>query len=264
METQPALFERVQAAVSERLADLAARVSALDDRALNSRGGQRIARALTLIEQVLGDEDEDEYVANAALPREENESEELGLHGVRTALAATVASMRQRQQEQRHLHQLTIGKLEAVAQTCVGQRKQLDDVNKAVSHLRDQNRKLGEENDRLRHQVADLESQVAQNEVAVHAMSSAVSGLEGWINNPPSLYRPHSATQTPTPRKGRIVMRGQGRFRGRYFVDDPNGEVVLGASDATSETREFHDGVKSWLKGFRDVDWGEFETVSAT
>ncbi|RMZ90944.1 hypothetical protein DV736_g1846, partial [Chaetothyriales sp. CBS 134916] len=249
MEPQSALTERPQAAVFERLANLAARASVFDDRVLDGERGQTVGRALTLIEQVLADEDED--VANDGL-REGNESEELRLREVHAALAATVASMRQRQQEQHHLHQLTISKLEAVAQTCVGQRRQLDDLNKAVRHLRDENRKLGEENDTLRHQVADLKCQVAQNDVAVHAMSSAVSGLEGWINNSPDIYRSHSAVHTP--RKGRIVVRGQGRFRGRYFVDDPNGGVVLGGAESASDTRELHDGVKSWLKGFRDVE----------
>ncbi|RMZ77002.1 hypothetical protein DV738_g4572, partial [Chaetothyriales sp. CBS 135597] len=174
-------------------------------------------------------------------------------------------------------------------------------MNRTVCRFEDENRKLGEENMTLRHQVDDLETQVARSQMAVDAMSSAVGGLEGWINNSPSVSRSRSIAHTPahTPRKGRVVVRGQGRFRGRYFVDDPNGEVVLGAAETASDTRELHDGVKSWLKGFRDVeeelyraspprvirskdtrselaaandhdrdddqiDWGEFETVSST
>ncbi|RMD44539.1 hypothetical protein DV735_g552, partial [Chaetothyriales sp. CBS 134920] len=288
MEPQSPLSERPQASTSERvLADLAARVSArvaaLDDRAIH----------------VLDNGDEE--VEGDDLREDENTPEELQLQDIHAALAATVASMRQRKQEQQHLHQLAISKLEAVAQTCVGQREQLDNMNRTVRQLQDENRKLGEENKTLRHQVDDLELQVARSQVAVHAMSSAVGGLEGWINNSPTGPRPRSTAHTPahTPRTGRVVVRGQGRFRGRYFVDDPNGEVVLGAAESVSDTRELHDGVKSWLKGFRDVeeelfraspprvirskdtrseraaandpdtdddqiDWGEFESVSAT
>ena len=287
-----------QPTISGRLFDLAASTFAVEEDGLMSSEKQdKIWKALKLIEECIEDRDgeqkeeesqEDEDVARV-IDNEEDDLEEIRLHEIHASLAATVGSMRERQQEQRHLHQLAIQKLEAVAQTCLAQQKQLDDMNRQVQELREENQNLGGENDTLKDHVAELKSQATQKEVAVHAMSTAVTGLEGWINHSPTAdpYRTQSAGQTP--RRGRVVVRGQGRFRGRYFVDDPDGEVVLDGQDTVSDARDLHEGVKSWLKGFRDVeeelqresptrlirsketssdllsadnDWGDFETVS--
>ena len=278
--------------ISDRLGSLAASAFAAEvDQSLDERREQKIWSALKIIEDCLeGRDQEVEEAAQAEVQKEENGLEDIQLHEIHASLAATVASMRKRQQEQRHLQKLTMEKLEAVAQTCIVQQKQVDDLDHEVQELRGENQKLGQENDTLREHVVDLESQATQKEVAVHAMSTAVAGLEGWISNSPGVdhYRTQSATQTP--RRGRVIVRGQGRFRGRYFVDDPEGEVVFDGRDATSDARDLHDGVKSWLRGFRDVEeelhvaspprvirskevrsdltstddeWGSFETVSA-
>jgi hypothetical protein len=298
LEMQSDSSESSQPTISERLNNLAASAFAVeDDGCLDTAKDQKIREALRVIEACLGnrghEQDEEEAQEQTADVTEgtEDSLEEIQLHEIHASLAATVASMRQQQEEQRHLHTLTMQKLEAVAQRCVAQQKQLRDLSRDVQDLREENQKLGQENDTLRGRIADLESQANQKEVAVTAMSSAVAGLEGFINNSPGGDRYHTQSARQTPRRGRIVVRGQGRFRGRYFVDDSSGEVVLNGRESPSDTEDLHDGIRSWLKGFRDVeeelqratpvkrraskvtrsefmstsdDWGEFETVSGT
>ena len=211
------------------------------------------------------------------------------LNKVHHDLRATVESMRLRHQEQRHLNQLSFQKLESVAQTCRVQETQLKEMADEVRDLRIENHKLGEENDTLHDRIAELESHATQKEVAVHAMSSAVKGLEGWINSSPGpdLYGESPSRQRQ--KRGRYIVRGKGRFRGRYYIDDPEGESAELGLNGASDSRELHDGVRAWLRGFRDVeeelqkvasdkpktaeyvkhglgspdeDWGDFETVS--
>ena len=207
-------------------------------------------------------------------------------------LRATVRSMRLRQQEQHHLNQLSLQKLESVAQTCVVQEAQLQEMVEEVQDLRIENNKLGAENDGLRDRIADLESQATQKEVAVNAMSSAVKGLEGWINSSPG---PGPYGDTPSrprlKRNSSYVVRGKGRFRARYYLDDQQEDAANLGLDGTSDSRELFDGVRGWLRGFRDVEeelqraasgapgtvencqfdldamdevWGDFETAAET
>jgi predicted nuclease with TOPRIM domain len=292
--------EASQPTISERLSNLAAGAFAIEEsHALGHDREQTIRQALADIQNCLESNDEERESGAQSLNEEPGEDsevaisrtgelEDIQLHEIHASLAATVASMRQRQQEQRHLHSLTIEKLNAVGQTCWDQRQELQDLRSEIESLRHENQTLGRENDAMKERLADIEEQATQREVAVHAMSSTVSGLEGWINNSPMAERYRSSPARQTPRRGKLVVRGQGRFRGRYFVDDPDGEVVLdgGQDDGT----EIHDGVRSWLKGFRDVeeqlfkatpsrvirtkearndaisaddDWGDFESVSA-
>ena len=288
LELESASSECSQPTLSERLNYLAASAFALEEDCLLDNGkGEKIRPAMRALENALADavvEPESGVLEEKSGSIEEQSDglDEIQLHEIHASLAATVASMRERQQEQRHLHQLALQKMEAVAQTCIIQRKQVEDLNLEVRSLRAENQKLGEENDHLRQYADELATEATQKEAVVHAMSGAVSGLEGWMNSP---VADRQRAQSVSPRRGKIVVRGKGRFRGRYFVDDPEGEVVLDTQDTT----ELHDGVKSWLKGFRDVeeelhraspprvirtqltkselmgpedDWGDFQTVS--
>ena len=162
--------------------------------------------------------------------------------------------------------------------------------------LLNETKKLDQEHRWMQEHIAQLESEASQKDVAVNAMSSAVAGLEGWITHSPG------ASPRPKERRGRYIVRGRGRFRGKIFVEDPEGDVVRQEVQDTFDARELEDGVKAWVRGFRDVeeelhrtspqssprkpkvtriirndapstddlpssdedDWGDFETVSAT
>lgn len=288
---------------SELLTQLAAAAWATEQE-LTPNGAQRrkIQKALKLIEECI-DEPEDSATEEAEETEETRNPpvswrpDELSgddeaipdpqqLVEIHDNLRATVKSMRLRQQEQRHLHQISVEKLESVAQTCLVQETQLKDMAEEIRNLRMENRKLGEENDGLHDQLADLQSQATQKEVAVNAMSSAVKGLEGWINSSPGPYG-GTPSRPRLNRNNNYIVRGKGRFRARYYLDDQeNGSADLGL-DGTSDSRELYDGVRGWLRGFRDVeeelqkvasdkpgtsenskmdlgsmdDWGDFETI---
>lgn len=180
--------------------------------------------------------------------------DESELIAVRNELALTVQEMRLRQEEQRHLHQLTVQKLEAVAQRCLAQEQQADDLLRELRELRLENHTLGQENDQLREKLAYIEEEAAHKEVAVNAMSSAVAGLEGWIEST-HVSRPQTPVVEKKPKRQRVVIRGKGRFRGRYYVDeDGDHAIAYSLADAAAESHELQEGVKAWLRGFRDVE----------
>lgn len=179
--------------------------------------------------------------------------DESELIAVRNELALTVQEMRLRQEEQRHLHQLTIQKLEAVAQRCLAQEQQADDLLREVRELRRENHTLGQENDQLRERLTYIEEEAAHKDVAVNAMSSAVAGLEGWIESA-HVSRPQTPVEKK-PKRQKVVIRGKGRFRGRYYVDeDGDHAVAYSLADAAAGSQELQEGVKAWLRGFRDVE----------
>lgn len=185
---------------------------------------------------------------------EEEWIDESELIAVRDDLVATVKSMQLRYEEQMHLHALTANKLEAIAQRCVAQEQQVQNLLKELRALRDETHALNIENNRLRTKVSGLELEASRSEVAVHAMSSAVTGLEGWIDSTSPSRDP-----TPTPanrlRRQKVVIRGKGRFRGRYYVDEDedDDDEADWYSQALVES-ELHQGVKAWLRGFHDVE----------
>lgn len=239
-------------------------------------------------------------LANTALkedPDQDTDEEDVwidesDLIAVRENIAVTVKSMRMRQEEQHHLHQLTAQKLEAVAQRCIQQEKRMQYLLRQMQDLRQENQTLGQDNDQLRNKLALVEEEASRNEVAVEAMSSAVTGLEGWIESAlPS--RSHTPVPAKKPKRQRVVIRGKGRFRGRYYVDeDGDHAIAYSLADAAADSQELHDGVKAWLRGFRDVeeelrhhelplghrpqgrfrspehqevdDWGDFQTAEMT
>jgi len=281
--------------MADRLTQLAAAVWAIEeDGDIGLPKRRRLERALNEVEACLengepsGASNQDDTLCSV-----EDQVRDSDLERIREHLAATVASMRLRQQEQRHLHQLTVQKLEAVAQKCLVQERQVQHLHDELCGVKGQNKVLSQENEKLRDQIAALESESARKEVAVSAMSSAVCGLEGWIiHNSPALdRRDERPAQARTPR--RVVVRGRGRFRGRYYVDDPSASPIGPGVDGASDMRLLHEGVTAWLRGFRDVeeelriasaagnkrspsqeqlehqgaesdDWGEFETAPGT
>lgn len=180
--------------------------------------------------------------------------DESDLIAVRGNLATTLKAMRARHEEQNHLHQLTAFKLEAVAQRCLEHERKSQTLLADLRRLEEENRSLRAENSQLREKGEWLEDEASRNEVAVEAMSSAVMGLEGWIESThPS--RAQTPIQLSKGKRQRVVTRGKGRFRGRYYVDeDGDAAVAYSMADMAAESQELHDGVKAWLRGFRDVE----------
>lgn len=282
-----------EVAIADRLNGLVSEIWACEqDGPIRGEKRRKIARAVEEIEAALEDEflsgegsdAETTYPAPSRTPEAAATSQvtESDLDSIRTGLAATVHSMRMRQQEQGHLHQLTVEKLEAVAQRCIEQEQRLREFAQEISILRETNRVLVQENEDLNIQLSDARSECTKKEIAVNAMSSAVSGLEGYVNGSPTPNRPVDSR--------RVVTRGKGRFRGRYYVDEPAKPPHGYGPDGASDAKALHEGVTAWLRGFRDVeeelrsrpgaarsaqkrtlstirgnieeDWGEFETAT--
>ncbi|KAI1608039.1 hypothetical protein EDD37DRAFT_698 [Exophiala viscosa] len=229
---------------ADRLNGLVSEIWACEqDGAIRREKSHKFERAIQQIEAALDDDssgDSDLYSAlpsPATMPTDPATVSEDDFAAIRASLACTVESMRMRQQEQRHLHQLAVEKLETVAQRCIQQERRLKEFAQEMVLLKQENRLLNEE-------LNQAHTESAKKHVAVDAMSSAVAGLEGWING------------TPTPDRSdkRVVIRGRGRFRGRYYADEPMQAPVGQGSDGTSDAKAFHEGVTAWLRGFRDVE----------
>jgi hypothetical protein len=245
----------LETAIADRLSGLVSEIWATEqDGAIPGEKKRKITRAVEEIEAALERDSRSEEDSDTEITVAARSSVARGfatpliaagdLEVIRTALAATVDSMRMRQQEQRHLHQLTVEKLEAVAQRCIEQERRLREFAREITSLKEDNQILSQENQVLHIQLKDAQSECAKREVAVKAMSSAVSGLEGYVNASPSPGRPSVSR--------RIVIRGKGRFRGRYYADEP---VVTPAGyglDGTFDEKALHEGVTAWLRGFRD------------
>ena len=282
--------------LADRLRGLVSELWASEqDGALRGKKRQRIETAMDTIETILlednrsasrdGEEVPDNdgtthSTTHSTIP--EDELVKGGLDAIRDNLTLTITSMRLRQQEQSHLHQLTMQKLEAVAQRCVQQETRLQEFSDETIVLRERNRQLTRENAKLHHQLEHSRAESRKRHDAVHAMSSAVAGLDGWINS----------TSTPNRSSRQVVIRGRGRFRGRYYVDGLGDNPADPRSDAIPDARTMHEGVNAWLRGFNDIEqelesspaksnihleqaddclgrfdeeeWGEFETASET
>lgn len=255
----------IDQSLSDKMRQLAAVAWTLEqDDEMTMTKRSRLHKVLQALESHLDAEDEEavnrdaqEAVSTAEDAEVEDDDvwiDESDLIAVRENLAATLKAMRMRHEEQSHLHQLTAVKLEAVAQRCIEHEEKSRTLLADLRRLEQENQSLRTENQQLREKSAWLEDEASRNEVAVEAMSSAVMGLEGWIES----THP-SRAQTPIqPNRGkrqRVVTRGKGRFRGRYYVDeDGDAAVAYSMADMAAESQELHDGVKAWLRGFRDVE----------
>ena len=80
---------------------------------------------------------------------------------------------------------------------------------------------------------------------------SAATGLEGFLDD---TTRHQSPTPVPASTPRRKVIRGRGRFRGEYDVDELGTHPLPATSSPTPDATELQDGVRAWLKGFRDVE----------
>lgn len=278
-------FEPV-AHLSDRLRGLVSEIWASEqDGTLRASKRRRIETAMDNIEAVLleddnaasQDEEDDKQATPPADQADVTMPEELEL--IRNNLTLTIDSMRMRQQEQSHLHAFTLEKLESIAQRCVQQETRLREFSDQIMLLKERTRQLSRENVDLVDQLEHSRAESRKRDDAVHAMSSAVAGLNGWIN---------STSPASQPAR-KIVVRGRGRFRGRYYVDESEESPSAPGAEAASDARMIHEGVNAWLRGFRDIeqelesvptginaranhansrsgleddDWGEFETAS--
>ncbi|EXJ63907.1 hypothetical protein A1O7_00242 [Cladophialophora yegresii CBS 114405] len=284
-----------ECAIADRLSGLVSEIWACEqDGGIRGEKQRKITRAVEAIEAALERDSlsEEGSEAETTLPTQPPITPEppttpitvSDLESIRTCLAATVESMRMRQQEQRHLHHLTTEKLEAVAQKCIQQETRLREFSGEIASLKEDNQFLSQENQVLHVQLSNAQSECARKEIAIKAMSSAVSGLEGYVNGSPVPKRPADSP--------RIVYRGKGRFRGRYYADEAVKEPMGDDLDVPADPKALHEGVTAWLRGFRDVeeelrsaqgsakgarakqpqikprifqdDWGEFETATST
>ena len=186
--------------------------------------------------------------------------------------STTVSSLRLRHQEQSHLQSLFTTKLEALAQRSLDHEATIRSLTAEIKSLRDSNAELGRdnallghENNELRVAMQDMKGEVMERETAMEAMTGAVRGLEGWIES--ANYSPRSDShgrfrqdRARHMRGRREIIRGKGRFRGRYSIDDDhldgaNGRLSLdGPTDP--ERTEIQEGVMAWVRGFRDVEEG--------
>ena len=169
-------------------------------------------------------------------------------------LSTTVAAMRLRHKEHRHLLQLSTSRLETLTQRCMAQERAIADLNAQLVELRNENNVLGKENEDLQVEVQELKSESAGKDVAMEAMTSAVGGLEGWIENARPFATTSNEPSQPPKTRRREVVRGRGRFRGRYWIDVPEDEIDLYETEV--DPRDLQDGVKAWVRGFRDVEEG--------
>lgn len=237
--------------ITNRLNGLVSEIWAFEqDGTLHVKKKRRIEKAIDLIEAALIEDDVQlpiESHANAdntdEIPLESRPNVEKELEMVRRSLASTVESMRMRQIEQRHLQQLAMEKVDAITQQCLRQVKRMHEYSDEIVRLKEQNTNLAQENDRLQARIELTVSESVKRDTAVNAMSSAVAGLEGWINNTPS----------PNYSQRKVVTRGKGRFRGRYYVDDPD-EIESGHHSLETSEIKVREGVNSWLRGFRDIE----------
>jgi len=183
-------------------------------------------------------------------------------------LSTTVSSLRLRHQEQSHLNSLFTSKLEALAQRSLEHEATIRALTAEVKSLRDSNTQLGRENallanenKDLRVSMQDLKGDIVERERAVEAMTGAVRGLEGWIesasNSPRSNSKGRPLQNRARHRGGDAgVIRGKGRFRGRYYLDDTEDASLGLDGSADVERAEIQEGVMAWVRGFKDVEEG--------
>lgn len=232
--------------LSERLTQLAAAAWAAEqDSYLDDRTKEKVLRATATIEACLDEgeqEDQEEYPSQQELQasKQQRELEQAQLAYVHEQLAATVASMRMRQQEQRHINELAILNLDDVASTCAAQEQTIASLQEEVEQLRIDNQKHQRDSDGFQSHAIQLTLELEQKDLALQAMSSAVAGLDGWIQT--SLD-----PEQPTTRRVRATS-GRGRFRTHYYVDVP---VEGGSVPGHDEVR---DGITAWVRGFRDME----------
>jgi hypothetical protein len=245
--------------LSERLTQLAAAAWAAEQDGFVDEATRESAwKAVRTLEHCLDDDESGsqrdlsagEGVQEEDVPaHRESETDASQLTQIQEQLASTVAAMRLRHQEQRHIHELCIQRLSDVASTCSLQQQTIRDKQKEVDQLRTENQKMLRDNQGFEAHAEQLTAELEQKDVALQAMSSAVAGLDGWIQS--SLGTAHRPT-----RRVRAT-RGRGRFQTHYYVDVPvenAQERSRRVDDGTLDVRDFQEGLTAWVRGFRDVE----------
>jgi hypothetical protein len=245
-------------ALANRLGGLMSELWAFDqDDGISAGKRRRLQRAMDSLDAALasseesqeeedGEDGEDVETPQAALPMNPKPAvSEADIAMLQSSLTATAQSFRLRQEEQQHLHQLTIEKLESVAQRCLQQEREMQDFAAALEAEKAKNHALSHENENLSIQLLQIHADSAKKDVAINAMSSTVAGLDGWINGSPA--------PNQTPRTQRIVTRGKGRFRGRYYIAGSPSDLRSGVEESC-KNKVLREDVTAWLKGFRDVE----------
>jgi hypothetical protein len=232
--------------LSERLTELASIAWAAEqDSDFSDSAKEDALIATRRLEACFGETEQEDEHRLVQRRREEAAQKEQGrLRSIYAELAATVEAMRLRQQEQRHINELAIRKLDDVGSTCAAQEQSIKSLQEEIDRLKVDNQKLQRDNDGSQAHAEQLTSELEQKDVAIQAMSSTVAGLSGWID---SALGPGPAT-----RRERIT-RGRGRFRTHYYIDVPT-EGVDQRADRTVSAREVRDGISAWFRGFRDVE----------
>ena len=239
--------------LSERLTQLAAIAwVAEQDGFVDAAAQNKILRSLATVETCLEQRDEDlDHGGTDREPAKETPPDDqtvdiAELEPIHQALSATVSEMRLRQQEQRHIHELTIRKLESVASTCASQRRHIEDIQAEIQVVRIENKKLQRDQKGFNAHAEQLTAELQQKDIALQAMSSAVAGLDGWISN--TLGPEHGLTQRVR------ASRGRGRFQTHYYVDVPAERASQDAGGSAVDARELREGLSAWVRGFRDVE----------
>lgn len=239
--------------LSDKMRQIAAAVWTLEqDECISAGRRRKIQEVLAVLDRLVETEGDKTIVDDMDDVDEDEWMEEQDLIDLRAGVAAALETMRFRQEEQTHLHELTVNKIEAVAQRCIAQEQEAQALLSQLHLVRAENDALHAEKARLCARISELPPVFAQKGTAVSVASSAVKGLEGWIDVARPVYN-YAAAAPPLPssseRRKVVVTRGRGRFRGRYFVEE--GEHL--GDQIQSSDQELDNGVKAWLQGFQDV-----------
>jgi hypothetical protein len=245
--------------LSERLTQLAAAAWATEqDGFVDETTRERAWKAVRTLQDCLDDNERESQPGSMVVEGDQEDDAPVGpesgiessqLNQLQEQLTSTVAAMRLRRQEQRHVHELCIQRLSEVTGTCSQQRQTIRDMQQEVDQMRIENQKMLRDNQGFEAHAEQLTAELEQKDVALQAMSSAVAGLDGWIQS--SIGTGHRPT-----RRVRAT-RGRGRFQTHYYVDVPIGNAQEGDrhdDDGTLDVREFREGITAWVRGFRDVE----------
>jgi hypothetical protein len=252
--------------LSERLTGLAALAWAVEqDEYIDDDRRNKIWRSLSYVESLLEDRDETPDTDSTRPPEaakmqevanQSNEEDVAHLDQIHQHLTTTVAEMRLRQQEQRHIYEMAVQRLDDIAGTCARQKQRIQDLETEVGALRTEHQKLYRDSEGFQQHAEQLTAELQRRDVALQAMSSAVAGLDGWI----------STTLAPNQRATRLDLRtrGRGRFKTHYYVEVPIDRSPVNDPDPTVEARELRDGITAWVRGFRDVESASLDAITVS
>jgi hypothetical protein len=252
--------------LSERLTGLAALAWAVEqDGYIEDATRNKIWKSLSRVENLLEDRDEipeadfkraPENAEIREVANQFSEEDVAQLDQIHQHLTTTVAEMRLRQQEQHHIHEMTVRRLDDIAGTCARQKKRIQELETEVGALRIEHQKLYRDSQGFQQHAEQLTVELQRRDVALQAMSSAVAGLDGWI----------STTLAPSQRATRLDLRtrGRGRFKTHYYVEVPIDTSPDNGVDPTVEARELRDGITAWVRGFRDVESASLDAITVS